>query len=167
MILNMYSIYIEYLNQANKANKKSKKIYICALKLVQKLHISNKKREQAVSFLEQQTVKVKCYKKMIDALQGLVSTKPDKLLSSIEKPIISTAQHLYIHYYPQLIANHPVKINIKHAICILEVMTVFLDLGNSQRPYQISQSLSMEKIYLQTNNCLKCKGNLKSTNIIT
>ena len=80
----MPNIYIEYLNKANKADKKRNKIYICVLKLEQKLHISNKKREQAVFFLQQQTVKVKRYKKMINALQSLAFTKPDKFLPFIK-----------------------------------------------------------------------------------
>ena len=51
MILDMQSIYSEYLNKANKVDKKHDEICIYALKLEQKLYISNKKREQTVFFL--------------------------------------------------------------------------------------------------------------------
>ena len=68
MILDMRSIYTEYLNKANKADKERDEIHTRALGLEQELHISNKEREQAVSLLQQQIVKVKRYEKMIDAL---------------------------------------------------------------------------------------------------
>ena len=87
MILDMWSIYTEYLNKANEADKKRDEICTHALGLKQKLYISNEEREQAVSLLQQQTVKVKRYKKMIDALQSSVFAKTDKLLPSIESPI--------------------------------------------------------------------------------
>ena len=61
MILDMRSIYTKYLNKANKANKKCNEIYIYALGLEHKLYINNKKKEQAVFLLQQQTVKVKHY----------------------------------------------------------------------------------------------------------
>ena len=64
MILDMQSIYTEYLNKTNKADKERDEIYTRALRLEQEFYISNK----VVSSLQQQTVKVKCYKKMIDAL---------------------------------------------------------------------------------------------------
>ena len=50
MILDIRSIYTKYLNKANKADKKRDKIRTRILKLEQELHISNEKREQAVSF---------------------------------------------------------------------------------------------------------------------
>ena len=87
MILDMRSIYTEYLNEANKADKKRDEIRTRALGLEQELHISNEEREQAVSLLQQQTVKVKRYEKMIDALQSSVFAKPDKPLPSIESSI--------------------------------------------------------------------------------
>ena len=87
MILDIRSIYTKYLNKANKENKKRDKIRTCALELEPEIHISNKKKEQAVSLLQQQTVKVKRYKKMIDVLQSSAFAKPDKLLLSIEDPI--------------------------------------------------------------------------------
>ena len=68
IMLDMRYIYTKYLNEANKTDKKCDEIYICALGLEQELYISNKEREQAVSLLQQQTVKVKRYEKMIDAL---------------------------------------------------------------------------------------------------
>ncbi len=58
-----------------------------ALGLEQKLHISDKVKGQAVFLLEQQTVKVKSYKRVIDTLQSSVFVKPDLLLPPIEKPI--------------------------------------------------------------------------------
>ena len=68
MILDIQSIYIEYLDQVNKADKKRDKIHIRVLRLEQELHISNEKREQAIFLLQQQTLKVKRYEKMIDIL---------------------------------------------------------------------------------------------------
>ena len=70
MILDMRSIYTEYLDQANEADKKCDEIRICALGLQQELHISNDKKEQAVSLLQKQIVKVKRYEKKIDTLQN-------------------------------------------------------------------------------------------------
>ena len=87
MILDIGSIYTEYLNKANKVYKKRDEIHICALRLEQELDIRNKKREQAVSLHQQQTVKVKLYKKMIDKLKNLAFTKPEKSLSSINSLI--------------------------------------------------------------------------------
>ena len=49
--------------------------------------MSNEEREQAVALLQQQTLKVKHYEKIIDVLQSSPSTKLDKHLSSIKKPI--------------------------------------------------------------------------------
>ena len=83
----MQSIYIKYLNKVNKPNKKRNEIRTCALGLEQELYISNKERKQAVSLLQQQTVKVKRYEKMIDALQSSAFAKPNKLLPSIKSPI--------------------------------------------------------------------------------
>ena len=83
----MRSIYTKYLNKANEADKKRDEIRTRALKLELKLYISNEKREQAVFLLQQQTVKVKHYMKMIDVLQSLAFAKPDKSLPSIESPI--------------------------------------------------------------------------------
>ena len=83
----MRSIYTKYLNKANKADKERDEIRTRALGLEQELHISNEEREQAVSLLQQQTVKVKRYKKMIDALQSSVFVKPDKFLPFIENLI--------------------------------------------------------------------------------
>lgn len=68
MILDMWSIYTKYFDQTTKANKKYDRIYTCTSKLKQKLYISNKEKKQIVYFLQQQTVKIKCYKKMIDIL---------------------------------------------------------------------------------------------------
>lgn len=68
IILDMQNVYIKYLNHANKVNKKCDEIYTCTLKLEQKLHISNKEKEQAVFLFQQWTVKVKHYKKIINAL---------------------------------------------------------------------------------------------------
>ena len=87
MILDMRSIYTEYLDQANEADKERDEIRTRALGLEQELHISNEEREQTVSLLQQQTVKVKRYEKMIDALQSSASAKPDKPLPSVERPI--------------------------------------------------------------------------------
>ena len=87
MILDIRSIYTEYLNKANKANKKHDKIRTHALRLEQKLFISNEKREQAVSLIQQQTVKVKHYEKMINALQSLAFAQLDKFLSFIKSSI--------------------------------------------------------------------------------
>ncbi len=87
MILDMQSIYTKYLDQANKADKVCNEIHTRALRLEQELHISNEEKEQAVSLLQQQTVKVKRYKRMIDALQSSVPLKPDIPLPSIERPI--------------------------------------------------------------------------------
>ncbi len=87
MILDMRKTYTEYLDQANKADNQRDKIRTHALRLEQELYISNKKREQAVSLLQQQIVKVKRYERMIDALQISVPLKPDILLPSRERPI--------------------------------------------------------------------------------
>ena len=87
MILGMQSNYTKYLNKANKANKKRDEICICTLGLDKKVYIIYEKREQAVSVLQQQTVKVKRYVKIIDVLQNFAFTKPDKLLSSIKTSI--------------------------------------------------------------------------------
>ena len=87
MILDMQSIYTKYLDQANKADKKHNEIYTRILRLEQELHIRNEEREQAVSFLQQQTIKVKRYERMIDAIQSSVPLKPDIHLPSIKKPI--------------------------------------------------------------------------------
>lgn len=86
MILDMRSIYTEYLNQANEADKQRDQICTLALGLEQDLHISNDEREQAVTLLREQTIKVKRYEKLIDALQNSASVKPDTPLPSIEKP---------------------------------------------------------------------------------
>lgn len=83
MILDIRSIYTEYFDQANEADKKYDEIRICALELEQELHNSNDKKEQAVSLLQEQIVKVKRYEKMIDALQNSALVKPDKVLPSI------------------------------------------------------------------------------------
>lgn len=85
MILDMYDTYTKYLDQANKVNKKCNKICICIYRLKQELSISNEKKEKIIAFLEQQTIKVKHYKRMINVLKNLVSIKPDTFLSSIEK----------------------------------------------------------------------------------
>ncbi len=87
MILDMQSIYTKYLDQVNKADKERDEIYTHALGLEYELHISNEKREQAVSLLQLQSVKVKRYEKMIDVLQSSVSLKPNIPLPSIEKRI--------------------------------------------------------------------------------
>lgn len=49
----MRNIYIKYLEKTNKADKKRKKIHLFILKLERELEISNEKKKQAVSFLEQ------------------------------------------------------------------------------------------------------------------
>ena len=64
----MQSIYIKYFNKFNEADKKRDKICICILRLEQEFYIIIKKKEQVVFFLSQQIVKVKRYKKMINAL---------------------------------------------------------------------------------------------------
>ncbi len=87
MILDMRKTYMEYLDQANKADNQGDKIRTRDLGLEQELYISNEEREQAVSLLQQQTVKVKRYKRMIDALQSSVPLKPDIPLPSIERSI--------------------------------------------------------------------------------
>ena len=87
MILDIQSIYTKYLNKANKANKKRDEICTCVLTLEEELYISNEEKEQAVSLLQQQVVKIKRYKKMMDALQILVFAKPDKPLPFIKSPI--------------------------------------------------------------------------------
>ena len=87
MILDIQSIYTKYLNKANKANKKCDEIRTRKLGVEQELHIGNEEREQAVSFFQQQILKVKRYKKMIDALQSLAFAKPNKPLSSIKSLI--------------------------------------------------------------------------------
>ena len=66
MILNMQSIYGKYLNKANKTNIKHDEICISVLEVEQKFYISNKKREQTVSLLQQQIIRVKRDHKMID-----------------------------------------------------------------------------------------------------
>ena len=86
MILDMRKTYTEYLDQANEADDQRDEIRTRALGLKQELHISNEEREQAVSLLQQQTVKVKRYERMIDTLQSSVPLKPYILLSSIERP---------------------------------------------------------------------------------
>ncbi len=87
MILDMQSIYTKYLDKANKADKKRDEIYTRALGLEQELHISNKEREIAVFILQQQTVNIKRYEKMINALQNSVPLKSDIPLPSIKRPI--------------------------------------------------------------------------------
>ena len=100
----MWNIYIKYLNKANKANKKCDEIHICTLGLEQKLYINNEEKEQAVYFLQEQTVKVKCYKKMIDALQSLAFAKPDKPLPSIES-FIDQCDSTFTHAFLPLVNN--------------------------------------------------------------
>ena len=51
MILNIQNIYIKYLDQVKKVYKKCNKIYICTLKLEQKLYTSNKKLKKVVFLL--------------------------------------------------------------------------------------------------------------------
>ena len=68
IIFNMWNIYIKYLGQANKLNKKYNEIHIWTLKLEQKLYISNYEKKQIISLLQQQIIKVKHYKKIIDIL---------------------------------------------------------------------------------------------------
>lgn len=68
MILGMWSIYTKYLDKINKADKERNEICTCALGLEKKLHITNEKREQGVTLFQQQTVKLKYYKRMIDVL---------------------------------------------------------------------------------------------------
>lgn len=66
---------------------------------------------------------------MINVLQNLIFTKPDKLLPCIKKT--SAAQHLYTHYHLHSISKYQVEVNTNHTICTSEVMTAFLDLANS------------------------------------
>ncbi len=87
MILDMQNIYIKYFDQTNKAHEEYNKIRICILWLEQELYISTEEREQAVFLVEQQTIKIKRYERMIDILQSLVLMKSDIPLSSIKKPI--------------------------------------------------------------------------------
>ena len=87
MILDMRSIYIKYFNKTNKADKKRDEIRTRMLGLEQKFYSSNEERKQAVFLLQQQIVKVKRYKKMIDTLQSSAFAKPDKPLPSIKSPI--------------------------------------------------------------------------------
>ncbi len=87
MILDMRKTYMEYLDQANKADNQRDKIRMRALGLEQELYISNEEKKQAVSLLQQQTVKVKYYERMIDALQSSVPLKPDIPLPSIKRSI--------------------------------------------------------------------------------
>ncbi len=68
MILDMRKTYMEYIDQANVADNQRDEIRRRALGLEQELHISNEEIEQAVSLLQQQTVKVKRYERMIDAI---------------------------------------------------------------------------------------------------
>ena len=88
------------MHEANEADKERDEIRTRALGLEQELHISNEKREQAVSLLQQQTVKVKRYKKMIDALQSSAFAKPDKLYHLLKVLLINAAQHLHTPYCP-------------------------------------------------------------------
>ena len=104
MILNMRSIYTKYLNKINKADKKHNKIRTRTSKLEQECYISNKENEQVISLLQQQTVKIKCYKKMIDVLQSLVFAKPDKFLPSI-KSLIDQCGSIFIHALLPLVNN--------------------------------------------------------------
>ena len=92
------------MNKVNKADKKRDEIRTRALGLEQELHISNEEREQAVSLLQQQTVKVKRYKKMIDALQNSAFAKPDKLLPSI-KSSIDQCGSTFTHALSPLVNN--------------------------------------------------------------
>ena len=75
------------MNEANKANQKRDRLCTYELKLEQELYISYKEGEKAVSLLQQQTEKVKRYKKIINALQSLAFAKSDKFLPSIKSPI--------------------------------------------------------------------------------
>ena len=100
----MRSIYTEYLHEANEADKERDEIRTRALGLEQELHISNEEREQAVSLLQQQTVKVKRYEKMIDALQSSVFAKPDKPLPSIES-FIDQRGSTFTHALSPLVNN--------------------------------------------------------------
>ena len=104
MILDMRSIYTEYLHEANEADKERDEIRTRALGLEQELHISNEEREQAVSLLQQQTVKVKRYKKMIDVLQSSAFAKPDKFLPSIKSPL-SQCGSIFTHALSILVNN--------------------------------------------------------------
>ncbi len=107
MILDMQSIYTKYsLDQANKVDKEGNKIHIRVLGLEQELYISNEEREQAVSLLQKQNVKVKRYKRMIDVLKSLVPLKPDISLPSIERPI---DQHglVFTHTLSPLVNRQP------------------------------------------------------------
>lgn len=55
--------------------------------LKQNFYINNNKREQAVTFLQKQTIKIKQFKKLINLLPNLASVKPDLFLLSFEKLI--------------------------------------------------------------------------------
>ena len=57
MILDICNIYIKYLNQANHVDKQCKKIRTIALRLEQKLQISNNKKQEAITLLEAQVAK--------------------------------------------------------------------------------------------------------------
>lgn len=83
----MRRIYTEYLDQINKTHQDLDEIYTCVLEPEKELYISNKKKEQIVFLFQQQTLKIKCYKKISDILQSFTSTKPNKLLLFIKIPI--------------------------------------------------------------------------------
>lgn len=113
MILDIRSIYTKYLDYIIKTEKDCDKIQICTLKLKQKLHISNEKKEQKVFFLQQETLKVKRYKKMIDVIQKLASVKPDKFLSSIKTPIDQLGL-VFIHTLLSSVNKQPLKKSPRH-----------------------------------------------------
>lgn len=115
MILDMQSSYIEYLAQVNKTNKKHNKICTYILRLEQEFYISNKKRKQAVSFLQQQTIKVKHYEKMIVTLQNLAFAKLNKLLPFIKR-LIDQHDPAFIYTLSALV-NRQLLSKIQYTIC--------------------------------------------------
>lgn len=126
MILDTWSIYIKYFNQVNKADKELNKIRTHALTSEQELKTSNEEKKQAVTILEQQTVKIKPYEKMIDVLQSFLSKK-------LVKPLLSIDRHTeqrglaFVHALLPLVNRKPTtKVNAQYKICIPEVITALL-----------------------------------------
>ena len=78
MILDIRNIYTKYLKQTNHTNKQCKEIRTIALRLEQKLQISNNERQKAIIPLEMQVAKSNRYKKIIDMLQNSLTTKQDQ-----------------------------------------------------------------------------------------
>lgn len=160
MILDMWSIHANSLDKAKKAIKQCNKIHTYALRLEKKLHITNKKKELAVSLFQQQTMKIKHDKRMIDALKSLVFVKTDMFLPSLKKLIDQRSSPFTHALLPSV--NWWSESKRLQPICNTHTDGDDGSLRSKQlkRPYWIPLFFPTDKIHLYINDCIRCKANL-------